>query len=353
MKKARSFQRSFKLFYILTILSALPLCAQVSIQVNLPRVLKSNSSYDFELRINSNADSSIIGYEMALPAGMSLKPKTRNLTFITHKQTARLFIPELRQNKDTSLFFTLVSGARGTYQIQQKLIKKDDTASTDYAVQDFVVSVIDSVKADYVGGGFTLLNLKQSSGAGNNTAQFAGNDTMRLQQLQKYLDSKQIGKVGLKELDKAWEYYEDANIVLGQAEHISDDDMREKIITYALAARKKAEADMETANNIINASKEMEMSAKSRSSSKSAKSADMLPADGTIYTIQLGAFKHAPDVKTFSGLGKIYMVREDGWHKVLLGSFRTREEAAGKLDSIKNRGYDAILATYKNGQRQY
>src|SRR5690606_2510678 len=164
----------------------------------------------------------------------------------------------------------------------------------------------------YSGGGFSTL-APVNGAPGDETAnvedEYLDPSAKKLQQLQKYIDSKQIGEVGETELEKAKEYYEDANIVLGLAEHITDDEMREKVIRFANAAKRRAESDMEVANNILKAGKKLRTGASQNE--EIAKTSSM--SKGSVYYVQVGAFRQPPRPSDFSSLGKVRIVKEDGF----------------------------------------
>lgn len=70
-----------------------------------------------------------------------------------------------------------------------------------------------------------------------------------------------------------------------------------------------------------------------------------------IYKVQIGAFNKKPKKSSFKEVGKVKIVKEDDKYKVLIGSFKTKEEAVVKRNEIVNKGVFGFIVKYKKGKR--
>lgn len=78
------------------------------------------------------------------------------------------------------------------------------------------------------------------------------------------------------------------------------------------------------------------------------------PVNG--YSVQLASLAQQPDLSTFgnvSGLGRVYDVNTGSAHKVRIGVFATRAEAAAAAASAKEQGYSGAFVVADNGNSAF
>jgi cell division protein FtsN len=74
-------------------------------------------------------------------------------------------------------------------------------------------------------------------------------------------------------------------------------------------------------------------------------------SSGLVYKVQLGAYGYDPGKTKFNSAGKVSISKEDGFYKVILGSFNSKEEAVQKVQELKVKGFDSFVVKYQNGIR--
>jgi cell division septation protein DedD len=72
---------------------------------------------------------------------------------------------------------------------------------------------------------------------------------------------------------------------------------------------------------------------------------------GLVYRVQIGAYSEDPSKAKFSSIGKVSVSKEDGFYKVLVGSFNSKEEAVSRANELRSSGYNGFIVTYQNGVR--
>jgi hypothetical protein len=74
--------------------------------------------------------------------------------------------------------------------------------------------------------------------------------------------------------------------------------------------------------------------------------------NGVQYRLQLSASAADPGKAKFSSLGKVEIVHEAGFYKVLYGSYNSKEEALKKREELLQKGQSSFVVAYLNGVRQ-
>jgi uncharacterized protein YdcH (DUF465 family) len=78
----------------------------------------------------------------------------------------------------------------------------------------------------------------------------------------------------------------------------------------------------------------------------------VLPMEGTIYRVQIGAFRRARLPEVYQGVDNMMIEEEDGFQKVLVGNFRDFEDARQLMQDLKRMGVrGAWVVPYVNGRR--
>lgn len=72
---------------------------------------------------------------------------------------------------------------------------------------------------------------------------------------------------------------------------------------------------------------------------------------GQVFKVQIGAYNTTPPKSKYAAAGKAIISNEDGYYKVLVGNFSTKEEAIKKRDDLKAKGLNGFVVTYLNGVR--
>lgn len=70
-----------------------------------------------------------------------------------------------------------------------------------------------------------------------------------------------------------------------------------------------------------------------------------------VFRVQIGAYNTQPPKSKYASAGKATVSNEDGFYKVLIGNYTTREEALKKRDELKNQGFNGFVVAYQNGVR--
>lgn len=206
-------------------------------------------------------------------------------------------------------------------------------------------------------------------------------------------DSKEAAEIGQKEKAESEKRINEANDLLKNAEAITNEEQKRSELEKANALKQKAESDLANAENIISLSATLQnnaldienliekfyapdenatslvqkstpekpiLSAKSekknhaekpRESEKVTVEKSVKVENGLIYKVQIGAFDQAPDKSVFKGIGKIMVVTEEEKIKVLVGSYKTKEDALKKRLEMIDKGFDAFVVAYQDGLR--
>ncbi|MES2681033.1 MAG: SPOR domain-containing protein [Bacteroidota bacterium] len=69
------------------------------------------------------------------------------------------------------------------------------------------------------------------------------------------------------------------------------------------------------------------------------------------YKVQLGAYGENPGMTRYASLKGVKIVKEENFYKVLVGNFKSREEAVQKKDELLTKGFKGFVVTYQNGAR--
>lgn len=72
---------------------------------------------------------------------------------------------------------------------------------------------------------------------------------------------------------------------------------------------------------------------------------------GQVFRVQIGAYNSQPPKSKYASAGKATISNEDGFYKVLIGNYSTREEALKKRDELKSQGFNGFVVAYQNGVR--
>ncbi len=365
------------------------LSAQTKIHTNLPRVMKVNQPYDFKLSIKGNGKGSISVYELKGSGDVSLScDRTKNARILSMGDRIRIeFGPTDGVTIETQqLNFTISSDVKGTFTLSHAVSYANEN---DDVVRNFnptIIKVVDASEKIEAQSGFTTINEITADGAFQGEKMvYSDPEAIRQHLLQLYSDSKEINAVGEAELSKAHEKFENSNVEIRLVEYLNDDHTKKKITGYILMDRKKALEDVQLARNIIMVGKSLELDADSYKSwvqlqqSNWSKDDQMLVKEynslgnesitsanirkeepvavisaSVYYRIQVGAFKKSRPNKTkFENLGSVDIVKENGWYKVLIGNYSSKEEAMSYRENVVSNGYDAFVASYQNGKRMF
>jgi hypothetical protein len=90
---------------------------------------------------------------------------------------------------------------------------------------------------------------------------------------------------------------------------------------------------------------------KEPAAARTAKESKENAVSGLVYKVQVGAFSKEPSASDFRSLGKVLIVNESGFFKVLVGGFGTREDALKKREQVISKGFDGFVVSYQNGVR--
>ncbi len=82
------------------------------------------------------------------------------------------------------------------------------------------------------------------------------------------------------------------------------------------------------------------------------KTAPPVAASGeVVYRIQLGAYGEDPGKAKYKGLPDVSIVKEGSFYKVLVGSFKNKEDAVKRRAELQAQGFNGFVVAYQNGAR--
>ena len=363
------------------------LSAQTKIHTNIPRILKVNQPQDFKLAVVGNGKGTIAVYELKASTDLEvLCGKIKNARVLTVGNGIRIeFLPSKSITIETApLNFTVNATAKGTCTLSHSVYYLNEPEAVTHEFNPSIIKVVDAREPADTHAGYTTINENNYEGVVSDTKiMYSDPAAMKQHLLQLYSDSREINAVGETELTKANSKLENSNLEIRLVEYLNDDHTRKKITGYILVDRKKAIEDIQLARNIILVGKSLEMDADSyrswaQAQQDSWKKEDRLLVtefnplgrerveenaqeketlslatnESVSYRIQLGAFKkHRPSKARFSSLGSVDIIKEDGWYKVLIGNYKSKEEALIYRESAVTNGFDAFVAAYQKGRR--
>ncbi len=72
---------------------------------------------------------------------------------------------------------------------------------------------------------------------------------------------------------------------------------------------------------------------------------------GLVFRIQLGALAADPGQAKYKAIGRVDVNKEDGFYKILYGSYNSKEDAMKGREDIKAKGFDGFVVRYQDGVR--
>jgi hypothetical protein len=362
------------------------LSAQTKIHTNLPRIMKANQPYDFKLSIKGNGTGTISMYELKGTGDISLScDRIKNARILSLGDRIRIeFGPIDGVTIETQqLNFTISADSKGTFTLSHAVYYANESEDVVRSFNPAVIKVVDASENVESERGFTTINEINTDGTRmEEKVVYSDPTAIKQHLLQLYSDSKEINAVGETELSKAHNKLDNSNLEIRLVEYLNDDHTKKKILGYILMDRKKAMEDIQLARNIIMVGKSLELDAESyktwvqsqqanwnKDDQMLVKEYNNLGNEGIVstnnnqndgsmvsnsiyYRIQVGAFKKKrPDTARFSTLGSVDVVKENGWYKVLIGNYKSKEEANNNRENIVSNGYEAFVAGYLNGKR--
>ncbi|HQQ93525.1 MAG TPA: SPOR domain-containing protein [Bacteroidia bacterium] len=206
---------------------------------------------------------------------------------------------------------------------------------------------------------------------------------LRQQSIQFRKDAADAREVGLREKENASKALSEAEAGLKNAEDIKDKSERKAVLSKNEKVKAKAENDLQTAEKILilaqtleenadeidrlvdyiqpaaltatqtevpQAAKDMPAEVKTEEGQTKTELSDRASSD-LIYCVQVGAFVNKPDKSILKKIGKYDMVHEDNRYKVLVGRFKTRDDAIKRRAELLSIGFDGFIVTYQKGMR--
>ncbi len=395
---------SMKYLYVIGVCLFLnmSLKAQITMQTNLLPEMPVNGTLEFEVRILKGAVANFSKYQMEVPDGFVISEiDNHGGTFSFEENKVKVIWALTPEEAEIKLKMQAKTpAATGSYSFFQKYFYLDNGEKKELEVTPFAFQLKEE-PAKIEPAWMTLKQYIPGEAPATGTVDPASLDPQNPEELRMHArqlkkDSKEALKVGDHEVKKAKLKIQEADKELKTAALISNEAERSKALAKANKNKEAAETDLAVANKILLLAKSLEdnaneierlnndISTKSNSDSlalaaKVASDADLKRSqeeierlkaefenqpeettdnsnasevsDAVVFRIQVGAFGTKPLKAPYNSLGKVSIVNESGMYKVLVGSFSSKEEALQKRSQVIEKGFDAFIVTYKNGQR--
>jgi cell division septation protein DedD len=296
-------------FFIACFLSLNGFFAQVTMTANIPTELAPGSNRTVEVKINKGAISNFSKYQIDVPANVTLSEvdsKTGNFSFENNRAKIVWVSIPTESEFIVSFKMEITAAATGTGSFVQKFYFLDN-----------------GTKKEIEGEGYTItFNANASTTAPvatttepvkTNTPESTPPPTAPITEVKPEVKSVPEPVVAAEPTTKP---------VVTETKPVSEPP----------AVKEKPEPV-----------------AKVKAEPKAAPSAPA--ASGQVFKVQIGAYNAMPPKSKYAAAGKASVSNEDGFYKVLVGSFSSKEEAMKKRDDLKAKGLNGFVVSYMNGVR--
>jgi hypothetical protein len=394
-------------FIILGILLFQPVLSQVSLRTNLPHTIDLNRELTFEIRFKKGNITNFSKYQMDLPMGISVSEvnsKTGSFAFEENSAKIVWVITPSEPEFGITLKLSAVPTAQ-TVSINQKYYYVENDTKKEMEMEPFVITFKDTTMPVVYSAPMVLMPAKTPNALLSSTSLDPKDVSTKkpqeiiqqVEQLRK--DSKEAYEKGEREKLDAEQRLADANIAIGKADSIANEEEKKAALAQATTAKQKAEEDLEVAKRVLTLAKTLEENANEIeriNQSANPASYTIAPADSTkalvsnsgtetgnsssnkdieklkeafkepenktestspvnesglVYKVQLAALKDKPGKSQFKKFGNVSVVNEDGKYKVLVGSYSAKEDALKKRLEILDQVPGCFVVGYQDGKR--
>lgn len=289
-------KQSLLVFYLL-VLSTFFMKGQVTIQATVPSVIASNGEMTFDVKINKGAVSNFAKYQIDVPQGVTLSEvNSRTGSFSFDGSRGKVIWVAIPTEAEFVLTIKMItSGASGSGVIHQKFYYLEGGSKKEVEAEPINVSF---------GEGRVAAAITPTVAAS--------------------YDSNATGILPENPAPAA------------ATEKIASDRTEEPVKT----TEKKEIASVEQPKEQL------------KTVSAPAIAAGAAKGGGNlVYKIQIGAYGENPGKTKYKSLADVAILREGDFFKVLVGNFKTREEATQRKNELLEKGFKGFVVSYENGQR--
>ncbi len=300
--------------------------AQVLITNNLTSNIAPNTDLKLEIKINKGAIANFSKFQIDVPNGVTVKEgdsKTGNFTFENNR--AKIVWVSIPTDSEFIISMTINTGAlNGSQQFFQKFFYLDNGVKKEVEVEAQTVNFVPE-------GSKELASLSGSSNANsnNNSTTVANNNTT---------STSGTSNTSTNPTNNTTET---PTVATNTSTETTNNSTTSTNNTTANTNNTTTETVAKTTDNSVN----------NPTNTNTNSTVSNSNTGNYNYRIQLGAFTASPQKSKFNAAGKVQIVNENGFFKVLCGNFSSKDEANKKLNSLKSSGLDGFVVTYQNGTR--
>lgn len=293
-------------FFIACFLSLNSFFAQVSMTANIPTELAPGSNRTVEVKINKGAISNFSKYQIDVPANVTLSEidsKTGNFSFENNRAKIVWVSIPVESEFMVSFKMEVTAAATGTGSFVQKFYFLDNGTKKEVEGESYTITFNANASA--------TAPVATATEPVKTAAPESTPTTTPVTEVKPEVKSEPV--VAAEPTTKP---------VISETKPVSEPP----------AVKEKPEPV-----------------AKVKAEPKVAPSAPS--TNGQVFKVQIGAYNAMPSKSKYAAAGKASVSNEDGFYKVLVGSFSSKEEAMKKRDDLKAKGLSGFVVSYMNGVR--
>jgi hypothetical protein len=289
---------------------------QVTMKTDIPSAVANNSDLLFEVKINKGSIANFTKYQLDVPEGITINEidiKTGSFTFINNR--AKVIWAAIPAENEVTILLKLISGSfSGMATFNQKFYYIDNGVKKEVEADPLLVN--------FTAGNSSIAKSNPSNAL--NTSVSTASQTMSIATKNTVVENTSPVINATNNSTK--------NVTLSSAEKIP--------------ATKTPEPKESSSADIDKLAKEFAPVTETKNSAKA-----KVDEVGLVYRVQIGASADNPSNAKYSSLQGVSIVKEAGFYKVLVGSFKSKEDAIKKKTELMEKGFSGFVVAYQDGLR--
>lgn len=287
--------KHFLLVFCSVALSSFLAKGQVTIQATLPSVIAPGSEITFDVKINKGAVSNFAKYQIDVPQGVTISEvNSRTGSFSFESGRGKVIWVAIPTEQEFVMTLKLTAGeVSGTGVINQKFYYLEGGGKKEVAAEPVAVSFSGEAAKPAAASAGT-----EAAGSGAAVAE--------------------------------------APAAVQEPAKVS-----EQIVNNSAAEEPVAKQDPP---------EEIKQPKEQVAAGPAAKSA-AVAEDNVVYKVQIGAYGENPGKSKYQGIRDVGILKEGDFFKVMVGNFKSREEAQQRKNELLEKGFKGFVVSYQNGVR--
>lgn len=289
---------------------------QVTMKTDIPATVANNADLLFEVKINKGAIANFTKYQLDVPEGITINEidiKTGSFTFINNR--AKVIWASIPAESEVTILLKLISGSfSGMATFNQKFYYIDNGVKKEVEAEPLLVN--------FKGGNSSITKSNPANAINTNVS----------------TASQPISMTSKNTVS------ENAPPVINNTSNSTKNVTVNS--TEKIPATKTPEPKQSSSADIDKLAKQFTPVTNTKNTAKT--TSDEM---GLVYKIQIGASADNPGSAKYSSLQGVSIVKESGFYKVLVGSFKSKDDAIKKKTELMEKGFSGFVVAYQDGLR--